>query len=127
MTATETIRELSHSFAIRYSGDCLTHARTIAAMLRAEGREAWIGRVRHVEQRGSTTFHHPLIPKTVVGANYLAWTTHYVACADHDAYDPLLGDPIDIDDYAMKVFGLPLEIEMVSRKAEPESRRADAT
>jgi len=27
----------------------------------------------------------------------------------------------------MKVFGLPLEIEIVSREAEPESRRADAT
>lgn len=114
MTALEYIRELAPAMAERYSGDCLAHARRIAALLRAEGREAWIGRLRHVVPHENTTFHAWLMPKHVNRENYVAWTTHYVACADGEAYDPLVGEPVDVETYGMRVFGLPIALEAVA-------------
>ena len=111
MTAEEYIRELAPAMRERYSGDCLAHARRVAELLRAEGREAWIGRLRQVVPHGDTTFHGWLIPRHVNRENYLAWTTHYVACADGEAYDPLVGEPVDVETYAMTVFGVGLALE----------------
>ena len=74
----------------------------MAAQLLAEGRAPWIGRLRDVRPFGDTTFHAPLIP---VRYPHLAWTTHYVACAEGLAYDPLAEAPIDVAQYALTVFG----------------------
>jgi hypothetical protein len=97
----------------RYVGDCLVHARRIAALLAAEGRTPWIARIRCVEQRGDAVFTHPLIPKRFLGKGALAWTTHYVACADGQAYDPIAGEPVPIDDYVRIIFGdVPATMEL---------------
>ncbi|MGZ4779181.1 MAG: hypothetical protein ACXV5L_08290 [Thermoanaerobaculia bacterium] len=107
----EYLRELYGAMADRYSGDCLKHARTIRDLLVAEGRNAWIARLRKTEKFGDATFHAPLIPLRYRGRGGPTWTTHYVCCFDGKAYDPLLGAPVPIAGYSMAVFGEEFEVE----------------
>ena len=88
-----------------YPEDCVAHAIRIAELLLEEGREPWIGRVRHVEG----DFHHPLTPQRF---RAMTWTTHYVACTGRNVYDPIAGEPLDVDAYTLQVFGKPLEVAM---------------
>lgn len=114
MRAIELLHALSASMHDAYAGDCLNHARRLVAELRAEGREAWLGRLRWTEQRGSATVHHPLIPLRYRNrglATVPSWTTHYVACCEGEAWDPLVGEPVALDGYAAATFGRPLEVE----------------
>ena len=111
--AEEYLRRVSEEIDDRYFGDCLVRAKEIQALLTAEGREAWIGRLRKTESRGTSTFHAPLIPLRFRGRSGPAWTTHYVCCADGKAWDPLLGFPVAIDIYSIKVFGDAIEIARI--------------
>ena len=111
MTVEEYLRELSTAIAERYSGDCLAHAREIRDRLLAEGREAWIGRIRKIEIRSGSKFHAPLTPLRYRGRSAPTWTTHYVCCSDGMAYDPLFGFPIPLDKFSMAVFGEEIAIE----------------
>jgi hypothetical protein len=88
--------------------DCVTSACEAAARLLAEGRAPWIGRLRDVRPFGDTTFHAPLIPRR---HPELTWTTHYVACADGLAYDPLAEEPLELGRYAVEVFGREIAVE----------------
>lgn len=83
-------------------------------MLIADGRDAWIGRVRRVEQRGTITFHAPLTPLRFRGRSGPTWTTHYVCCSGNTAYEPLLGVPIALAEYSVAVFGEAIDIERVA-------------
>ena len=94
-------------------GDCLKHARAVAALLAAEGKKPWIGRLRKTEERPQGTFHFPLIPRGFSGPSVPAFTTHYVCCCDGRAYDPLLGRPEPLETYSMAVFGMELPITEV--------------
>ena len=107
----EYLRRVSESMADRYFGDCLQRAHEIQALLIAEGRDAWIGRLRKVEQRGSATFHAPLTPLRFRGRSGPTWTTHYVCCSDKTAYDPLLGVPVSLAGYSLAVFGEEMDVE----------------
>src|SRR6267378_1318798 len=92
--------------ALVRSGDywnCLAAARTLSALLFAEGRRPWIARLRKTEVMGPRTFHAPLIPQRLGLAR--TWTTHYVCCCDSVAYDPVLGKPIEVEMYSMEIFG----------------------
>jgi hypothetical protein len=111
--AEDYLRAVSESMSDRYVGDCLVHAREIHALLIAEGRDAWIGRLRKTEQRGATTFHAPLMPLRFRGRAGATWTTHYVCCSDGEAYDPLLGVPVSLAGYSLAVFGLEIDVERV--------------
>ena len=111
MTVEERLVELSEAMAGGYVGDCLKHARLLREQLVAEGRDAWIGRLRKREARGQDTFHGPLTPLRYRGRGAPTWTTHYVCCSGETAFDPLLGFPIDISEYALAVFGEPIAIE----------------
>lgn len=103
----------------RYHGDCLKHARRIAALLREEGCDAWIGRVRHEVPFGDSFFRHPLVPRRFPGT---VWDTHYVACSGGEAWDPIVGEPVAVDVLAAVVFGVALPLERVSDPDAP--RRA---
>ena len=92
--------------AERYAGDCVAHACRTAELLLAEHRAPWIGRIRDVQGN----VHGPLTPLRYRGKGAPTWTTHYVACAGRQVYDPLVGKPIDLDKYAMEVFGRQLDI-----------------
>src|SRR3954451_19082705 len=93
MTAAEYLRELSLAMQERYAEDCVAHACRIAELLLAERRAPWIGRIRQAEMRGNTEFRGYLLPLRYAGTGTLAWTTHYVACAGREAFDPLAGVP----------------------------------
>lgn len=80
----------------------------MAARLLAEGRAPWIARLRDARRDGGATFHAPLIPRR---HPHLAWTTHYVACADGLVYDPLAEAPIELAQYALTVFGRDLPLQ----------------
>lgn len=110
-TAAAFIRELSSSMPERYAGDCLEHARRIAALLDAEGRSPWIGRIRDEQLRGDAPFRAPLVPLRYLGKGSLAWTTHYVACAGDEVFDPVAGEPVAMAQYGETVFGKSVIIE----------------
>ena len=120
MTAADYLRELSLAMQERYAGDCVVHACRIAELLLAEQRAPWIGRIRHIEQRGDSEFRGYLFPRRYAGTGAMAWTTHYVACAGREVYDPLAGKPVDVDAYAEAVFGKPLPVVTHLDAAETE-------
>lgn len=95
----------------RYIGDCVVHACAIAEALVADGRAAWIARLREVIATNGQEFHAPLIPRRMFGENALTWNVHYVACADGEAYDPIAGAPIAIDDYSVAIFGRDIPLQ----------------
>ncbi|HEX2059927.1 MAG TPA: hypothetical protein VHK90_04240 [Thermoanaerobaculia bacterium] len=112
MSAAQYLRDVSNAMHDRYSGDCVTHACRLVELLLAEGREPWIGRLRHWTTVREQPFRLPLVPVRFAGARELpAWSTHYVACAGNEVYDPLLDAPIAIDAYTETVFGMAVEIE----------------
>lgn len=87
-----------------YVDDCAIHAVRIARLLIEDGAAPWIGKL--VRQSGDVRL--PLIPRRF---RDLTWTTHYVACAGSQAYDPIAGAPIAVDVYAREVFGVEVEVE----------------
>jgi hypothetical protein len=109
----EYLQQASAAIEERYSGDCLQQAKKILAIFVAEGREAWIGRLRKTEKRGDTTMHWPLIPLRFRGRSAPTWTTHYVCCSGELAYDPLVGHPIPLSEFSRAVFGEEIEIVRV--------------
>ena len=120
MTAADYLRELSLAMQQRYAEDCVTHACRIAELLLAERCAPWIGRIRHIETHGDSEFRGYLLPLRYAGTGALAWTTHYVACAGREVYDPLAGEPLDVDAYAEAVFGKPLPVVTHLDPAETE-------
>ncbi|HEX8492994.1 MAG TPA: hypothetical protein VF658_09150 [Pyrinomonadaceae bacterium] len=90
--------------------NCLVAARKLSALLLAEGRNPWIGRLRKREDRGDHIFHGPLIPRPLGIA--AAWTTHYVCCCEEMAYDPLAGKTIRLEEYSLRVFGEQISMEV---------------
>lgn len=104
-TAADYLRDTSLLMRDGYPEHCVAHACRIAERLHTEGREPWIGRIRQVVFSELGQFHVPLIPKRFTGAQALTWNTHYVACAGDDVYDPIAGQPIPVNEYALAVFG----------------------
>ena len=90
-----------------YTRDCVHHAVTLAELLRAAGEQPWIGRLRDVRLHGDSTFHAPLTPRRFPAHT---WTTHYVCCLGSDVYDPIAGEPANVESYAREVFGRPLPV-----------------
>lgn len=96
----------------RYPGDCVTHACRLVELLLAEGRAPWIGRLRHWTTLHGAPFRLPLIPVRFAAAREApAWSTHYVACAGSEVYDPLLDGPVAVEPYTEMVFGKSVAIE----------------
>lgn len=91
-----------------YAGDCLVHARKLAELLRAGGKEARIAYVRKTEAHPKGTMHHPLMPLRFRGA--VTFTTHYVCVSEGLAWDPIAAEPLPLESYARTIFGddLPL-------------------
>ena len=104
------LRETSALMDNRYPGDCVDHAIRIAERLRADGGSPWIGRIRDLVVAGELTISHPLIPVRFSGIGKPQWSTHYICCEDRLAYDPLIGEPVPVDELAMRVFGRALEV-----------------
>ncbi len=119
--ALDELRAASAAMTDRYAGDCLKHAKRIAALLAEEGRDAWIGRVRHEVPFGDSFYRHPLLPRRFPGT---VWETHYVACSGREAWDPIVGAPVGLDAYTTEVFGVALPVERVTDPDVP--RRAPA-
>lgn len=90
--------------------DCLKRAQEIAARLRADGKQPWIGMLRETYELPAGRFHAPLTPIVVHGAEVPTWTTHYVCCCDGYAYEPLLEQPEPLETYAMTLFGREIPI-----------------
>ncbi|MCU1230399.1 MAG: hypothetical protein JWO97_3283 [Acidobacteria bacterium] len=109
--STEYLRKVFMGLADGYPDDCVVHACRLAELLLAEKAEPWIGRLRDIQAVENGVFHGPLIPATLSGRHARTWTTHYVACAGDRAYDPLLGEPVVLRDYARRLFGRELPLE----------------
>jgi hypothetical protein len=101
----ETFEEMQHS---GYTLDCVAHACRLAEILHASGRAPWIGRIRDLSETPQGTLHQRLTPLRFANKT---WTTHYVCCAGDEAFDPMAGEPLPLDQYGQQVFGRPLQIE----------------
>ena len=108
-----------------YDANCLTIALEIAALLRAEGRQPSVATLIRVELRGEDVFYGPITPLKYEGR--VTWTRHYVCCCDRMAYDPMLSEPVPVEDYSRLTFGVDIPLEECDpAKAmglSPESRR----
>jgi len=114
MSAIAYLRETSEAMSETYLDDCVTHACRIASLLLEEGAPPWIGRIR--ETTGNV--HHPLTPLRFLGRRGPTWTTHYICCNGADAYDPIVGEPISVDEYALRVFGRPIPVMKVVEESD---------
>lgn len=104
---------LKEQSAIVRSGsywNCLVAARELASLLRAEGRNPWIARLRKTVVRGEDVFHAPLTPR--VPGVVATWTSHYACCCDELVFDPVAGRVIPIEDYSLEIFGqqMPMQV-----------------
>lgn len=106
-TAIDYLRDVSQEMESGYTLDCVAHACALARLLLAEGRAPWIGRLRETIEREDHTFHAPLTPTRFRSRT---WTTHYVCCAGGEVYDPIVGRPVPVAEYAEVVFGRPLPV-----------------
>jgi hypothetical protein len=106
--ALQYLRDVSARIADRYPEDCVVHACRLAVQLLRGGGSPWIGSIRDVTLDGERQFHQPLIALRLRHAP--PWNVHYVCCNDGDAYDPLVGEPVAIDELARRVFGRALSV-----------------
>ena len=107
-----------------YQANCLTIARDIARLLLESGSRPFIVSLSKVESRGGDRFHYPLMPKKYGGR--VTWTKHYVCCCGELAYDPMLEQPVLLDQYCQLVFGqdFPLEKFVAEEAMEEYLKRA---
>jgi hypothetical protein len=110
-TAADYLGEISAQLDDGYPDDCVKHACMLAEVLFAEGKKPWIARMRDVRQTASGVFHGPLTPTRLAGRKGPTWTTHYVACEGDVVYDPLVGKPVAIAEYAVLAFGRDIPTE----------------
>lgn len=111
--------------ATQHQQDCVAHAVQLAKLLSTDGAEPWIGRIRDLVITVEHTISHPLIPIRFAGIGRPQWSTHYVCCESQLAYDPLVGEPIAIDELALRVFGRTLPIEEVVPASKVKALLAD--
>ena len=95
--------EKGRLLAESYQANCLAIAHDIAALLLDSGSQPFIVCLYKVEDRGGNRFHYPLIPKQYGGR--ITWTKHYVCCCGSVAYDPMLREPVPIEQYSRQAFG----------------------
>ena len=95
--------EKRRQFAHNYDANCLKIARDIAGLLIAGKSQPFIACRHKEEDRVEGRFHYPLMPKKYKGR--VTWTIHYVCCCDGMVYDPMLEEPVRIEQYSMAVFG----------------------
>jgi len=122
--AASYLRDVSALMGNGYPEDCVAHACRIAGLLLDEGKAPWIAAIRDVEG----AMHHPLVPQRFLGSGAApTWNVHYVCCADDRAYDPLVGEPMVIDGFTLRVFGREISMrEAVSADAVAELRTFEA-
>jgi len=102
---------MSLAMTERYAGDCRQQAYEIAKLLIAEGRTPWIVRIRETVTLGDSVFHAPLTTVRKFGFDSVTWTTHYAACAGSEVYDPVIGEPVSLDGYTVRMFGREIPVE----------------
>ena len=112
------LTEKRRQFAHNYDANCLKIARDIAGLLIAGKSQPFIACLHKEEDRVEGRFHYPLMPKKYKGR--VTWTKHYVCCCDGMVYDPMLEEPVRIEQYSMAVFGedFPLEIYVAEEAVE---------
>jgi hypothetical protein len=99
----EYLTERCQLLADGYQANCLAIARDIARLLIESESRPFIVCLSKVEARGRDIFHYPLIPKKYGGR--VTWTKHYVCCSAGMAYDPILEEPVPLEQYCAIVFG----------------------
>jgi hypothetical protein len=105
-SALQYLARMSAAMTAGYVADCVTHACALADLLLRSNHAPWIARLHLTTPTSAGVFHVPLIPKRFTGTQAVTWNTHYVCCADGEAYDPMLSRPIPLERYGREAFGL---------------------
>jgi hypothetical protein len=105
------LRELSRAFDLAYTGDCTHHAEEIARRLLDDGLSPWIGAMREVVTLpDGRVYHAPLTPLKYAGHSGPTWNVHYVCCSGDEAFEPMLGEPVAVDELGELLFGRKLPV-----------------
>lgn len=83
----------------RHLESCWHVATDVARRLLDEGKEPEI--VTFTE--GTFSLLKPMVPKEYEGK--VTWYAHHVCVADGMSYDPIIGEPVPINEYCQRAFG----------------------
>lgn len=115
------LRDLALAVEDAYTGDCTRYAEEIARRLLDAGLSPWIGAVREiVTLPDGREYHAPLTPLKYAGRKGPTWNVHYICCSGNEAFEPILGEPVAVDDLAEFLFGRKLPIVKIIDEGDTE-------
>jgi hypothetical protein len=100
---------------------CGQIAADIAALLLRSGMHPHIEEV--CDREDNHMNRRALVPEIYNGK--ITWGGHQVCCCQGLAFDPLLGQPIAIEDYTEAVFGKDIELRVSKSEEETEKREVN--
>ena len=103
------LSEKHEQLADNYQADCLAIACDVARLLVESGKQPSIVSFTKTTKTEDGNFHHPLMPKKYGGR--VTFTRHYVCCCEELAYEPMLEQPVPIEQLCQAVFGQELTME----------------
>lgn len=86
-----------------YSESCSIISAEVVKRLLAEGKNPVIMKVSDSVEENGFVMSRRLVPSIYEGR--VTWGAHAVCCCDGLAYEPVLGMPIQIEEYCKLVFG----------------------
>jgi len=92
---------------LTYNNSCGLIAAELADRLLHEGLSPYI---MTVSQKNESDYQRTIKPLLYGGT--IEWNRHQVCCCNKKTYDPLLGHPVDLDDYCVQTFGEDIEMNL---------------
>ena len=90
---------------------CTLIACEVAKIFLKEGKTPYIVKIKENEKRGGWV--HNKILRPVLFGGRVTWRTHHVCCYNGIAYDPMLGEPVSLNEYTLKAFGENIQVKML--------------
>jgi len=87
----------------KHRHSCFAIAREVEKRLLSEGKDPKIYRIRNAVEKDKMGNRDCIIPKRYEG-RLSDWFVHIVAVADNIVFDPMIGNPVHIDEYCASAF-----------------------
>ena len=98
----------------QYSEHCGLIAIDLAKLFIAFGKEPYIMKVSEYIHKNGSIHSKSLNP--LVYEDRVSWGAHQVCCCGDEAFDPIVGKPISINQYTQTVFGESINMEILIPK-----------
>lgn len=93
---------------------CWLIAIDIAKLFIASGKEPYIMKI--FEEFYENGFIHSKNLKPLVYKDQVTWWYHEVCCYRNDVFDPIIGNPVKINEYTQIIFGESINMEILIPK-----------